>query len=70
MILVNHPSLFLFLFVGMMKVMELIVNKYEQTDVKIAVMENDEYGGTYDRPWVFSHLSFLNGSGGLVYHGR
>ena len=54
----------------MMKVMELIVNKYEQTDVQIAVMENDEYGGTYDLPWVFSHLSFLNGSGGLVYHGR
>ena len=50
--------------------MEMISNRYSQADALTAVMENCEYGGTYDRPWLSSNVRFLNDHGDTVRHGR
>ena len=54
----------------MAEVYEMICNTYDQSDAKIAVLENSEYGGTYDRPYIYSKFRLLNDHGETVHHGR
>ena len=54
----------------MLEVIEKIGNMYGHTDLNIMLMENDEFGGSYDRPWVFSTVRYLNARGVTVQHGR
>ena len=60
---------FPFLFVAMVEAMG-ICNSYDQSDINTVVLEKDEYGGTYDRPWIFARFRFLNDHGDTVHHGR
>ena len=60
----------LFLFEALLEVVELIVNTYDQTSTMTWVFEKDEYGGTYDRPWISSKIRFLNDHGDTIQHGR
>ena len=48
----------------------MTVNMSDHNDVNFVVFEKDQYGGTFDRPWILSTLRFLNGHGDTVQHGR
>ena len=55
----------------MYDIFERIGNNYEMTDdATIFVMDEDEYGGTYERPWALEKYRHLNDRGETVKQGR
>ena len=54
----------------MYDIVDKLVNRYSETDALISIMENEEYGGTYDRPWNLHNYRLLNDRGETVQHGR
>ena len=54
----------------MYDIMEKICNRYSESDAMILIKENDEYGGTYDRPWTLLKYRLLNDREETVQHGR
>ena len=48
----------------------MISNTYDQSDANFMVFDKDEYGRTYDRPWILSNFRFLNDQGDTVHSGR
>ena len=51
-------------------VLEKIANRYDETDSTVFEMYDTKYGGTYDRPWLFTKLKLLNDHGDIIHHGR
>ena len=55
----------------MLDIFDKICNKFDETDdATIFIMEDAEYGGTYDRPWTSQKYRLLNARGETVQHGR
>ena len=54
----------------MYNVIENSVNKSDKVGSQSIVFEDNEYGGTYDRPWILSKLKYLNDQGEVIRLGR
>ena len=55
----------------MQEIVVNIANTLNETDdAAIYVMGGEEYGGTYDRPWILQTYKLLNDRGETVQHGR
>ena len=55
----------------MCDIFENMCNKFKETDdATNYVVDEDEYGGTYDRPWNLLKYRFENDRGETVQKGR
>ena len=54
----------------MYEVFEKIINTYNEMGGAVCVFDGHEYGGTYDRPWIYTKVRLTNDQGVAAYNLR